>query len=131
MGLYESNSTGFLAQIDVKGIDSIKDKLKSGNYEIREEERLAVNVDNKDVEPVLNDVAIFSNKSAILMEHFLRINNKDIWHDNSDGVIIATPIGSTAYAMSAGGPIVFQNSHVFVVFLSIHWIILEGHLLFQ
>src|SRR5919112_451104 len=114
LGIYESNSTGFLAQTDVKGIESIKDQLKSGNYEIREEERLAVNVDNKDVEPVLNDVAIFSNKSAILMEHFLRINNKDIWHDNSDGVIIATPIGSTAYAMSSGGPIVLQNSHVFV-----------------
>jgi len=101
LGLYESNSTGFLAQIDVKGIDLIKESLKSGNYEIREEERLAVQVDGKEIEPVLNDVAIFSNKSAILMEHFLRINNKDIWHDNSDGVIIATPIGSTAYAMSA------------------------------
>lgn len=115
LGIYESNSTGFLAQIDVKGIDQIKESLKSGNYEIIEEERLAVKVDGKEMEPVLNDVAIFSNKSAILMEHFLRINNKDIWHDNSDGVIIATPIGSTAYAMSAGGPIVLQNSHVVVV----------------
>ncbi len=115
LGLYESNSTGFLAQIDVKGIDLIKDSLKSGNYEIREEERLAVTVDGKEIEPVLNDVAIFSNKSAILMEHFLRINNKDIWHDNSDGVIMATPIGSTAYAMSSGGPIVLQNSHVVVI----------------
>ncbi len=115
LGIYESNSTGFLAQTDVKGIESIKDDLKLGNYEIREEERLAVNVDGKDIIPVLNDVAIFSNKSAILMEHFLRINNKDIWHDNSDGVIIATPIGSTAYAMSAGGPLVLQNSRVFVV----------------
>src|SRR6188472_951694 len=114
LGLYESNSTGFLAQIDVKGIDLLKESLKSGNYEISEEERLAVQVDGKEIEPVLNDVAIFSNKSAILMEHFLRINNKDIWHDNSDGIIIATPIGSTAYAMSAGGPIVLQNSHVFV-----------------
>ncbi len=115
LGIYESNSTGFLAQTDVKGIELIKDALKSGNYEIREEERLAVKVDGKEMEPVLNDVAVFSNKSAILMEHFLRINNKDIWHDNSDGVIIATPIGSTAYAMSAGGPLVLQNSHVFVV----------------
>lgn len=115
LGIYESNSTGFLAQTDVKGIELIKDALKSGNYEIREEERLAVKVDGKEIEPVLNDVAVFSNKSAILMEHFLRINNKDIWHDNSDGVIIATPIGSTAYAMSAGGPLVLQNSHVFVV----------------
>ena len=41
LGIYESNSTGFLAQIDAKGIDSIKDKLKSGNYEIREEERVS------------------------------------------------------------------------------------------
>jgi NAD+ kinase len=115
LGIYESNSTGFLAQVDIKGIDIIKDQLKSGNYGIREEERLAVNIDGKDVEPVLNDVAVFSNKSAILMEHFLRINNKDIWHDNSDGIILATPIGSTAYAMSTGGPIVLQNSHVFVI----------------
>jgi len=114
LGIYESNSTGFLAQVDVKGIDTIKEKLKFGNYDVREEERISVNIDGKDVEPVLNDVAIFSNKSAILMEHFLRINNKDIWHDNSDGIIIASPIGSTAYAMSAGGPIVLQNSHVFV-----------------
>ncbi len=115
LGIYELNSTGFLAQVDIKGIDLIKEKLKSGNYEVREEQRIAVNVDGKDVEPVLNDVAIFSSKSAILMEHFLRINNKDIWHDNSDGLIIATPIGSTAYAMSSGGPIVLQNAGVFVV----------------
>lgn len=115
LGLYESNSTGFLAQIDYKGIDLIKDSLKSGRYEIREEERLAVIVDGKEIQPVLNDVAIFSNKSAILVEYFLRINNKDIWHDNSDGIIIATPIGSTAYAMSVGGPMVLQNSHVFII----------------
>jgi len=38
----------------------------------------------KDVEPVLNDVAIFSNKSAILMEHFLSDKTNKIWHDNSD-----------------------------------------------
>ena len=102
LGLYESNSTGFLAQIDVKGIDSIKESLKSGNYEIREEEILAVKVDGKEIEPVLNDVAIFSNNSAILMEHFLRINNKDIWHDNSDGVIIDTTIGHRICYVSRG-----------------------------
>ncbi|HEY0579806.1 MAG TPA: hypothetical protein VGC75_03785, partial [Candidatus Nitrosocosmicus sp.] len=51
LGIYESNSTGFLAQIDVKGIDIIKDKLKFGNYDIREEERIAVNIDGKNVEP--------------------------------------------------------------------------------
>lgn len=48
------------------------------------------------------------------MEHVLRIDTKDIWHDNSDGVIISTPTGSTAYSMSAGGPMVLRKSQVFI-----------------
>ena len=49
------------------------------------------------------------------MEHILKIDKKDVWHDKSDGVIVATPTGSTAYSMSAGGPMVLQRSQVFVV----------------
>jgi len=49
------------------------------------------------------------------MEYILKINGNDLWHDNSDGVIISTPIGSTAYCMSAGGPMVLQRSQVFVI----------------
>jgi NAD+ kinase len=49
------------------------------------------------------------------MEYVLRIDGNDVWHDNSDGVIISTPAGSTAYSMSAGGPMVLQKSQVFLV----------------
>src|ERR687887_1854808 len=115
LGIYESDSTGFLAQLEVRDLESAISRLKRSNYEVDEVVRLAVKVDSKEVEPVLNDVAVFPSKSATLMEHVLRIEGNDIWHDNSDGVIISTPTGSTAYSMSAGGPMVLQKASVFLV----------------
>jgi NAD+ kinase len=115
LGIYESDSTGFLAQTEIKNIDMAINRLKSGDYSVDEVTRIGVKVDGKEVEPVLNDVAIFPSKSATLMEHKLKINGEGVWHDNSDGVIISTPIGSTAYSMSAGGPMVLQKAKVFVI----------------
>jgi NAD+ kinase len=115
LGIYESDSTGFLAQIDVRDLEIATSRLKKSDYEVDEVFRLAVKVDGREVEPVLNDVAIFPSKSAILMEHVLKIDGKDIWHDNSDGIIVSTPTGSTAYSMSAGGPMILQRSQVFLV----------------
>jgi NAD+ kinase len=115
LGIYETDSTGFLAQLEVRDIESAISRLKRGHYSVDEVFRLSVKVDGKQVDPVLNDVAVFPSKSATLMEHVLRIDGNDIWHDNSDGVIISTPTGSTAYSMSAGGPMVLQKAPVFLV----------------
>jgi NAD+ kinase len=115
LGLYETDSTGFLAQLDVREMEAAISQLKRGSYTVEEVVRLAVKVDGKQAYPVLNDVAVFPSKSATLMEHVLRIDANDIWHDKSDGVIISTPTGSTAYSMSAGGPMVLQKSLVFLV----------------
>ena len=49
------------------------------------------------------------------MEHTLRVNGEEVWHDNSDGIIVSSPIGSSAYSMSAGGPVLFQDSGVFEI----------------
>ncbi len=115
LGIYETDSTGFLAQLDVRELDSAISQLKRGNYSVEEVFRLAVKVDGRQADPVLNDVAVFPSKSASLMEHVLRIDANDIWHDKSDGIIISTPTGSTAYSMSAGGPMVLQKALVFLV----------------
>ena len=115
LGIYESDSTGFLAQVEAKNLEIAINRLKSGDFSVDEVTRLGVKVDGKEVDPVLNDVAIFPSKSATLMEHKLKINGEDVWHDNSDGVIISTPIGSTAYSMSAGGPMVLQRAKVFII----------------
>ncbi|HJS83034.1 MAG TPA: NAD(+)/NADH kinase [Nitrososphaera sp.] len=115
LGIYETDATGFLAQIDVRDLESAIARLKRTDFSVEEVFRLAVKVDGKSIDPALNDVAIFPSKSATLMEHVLRIDGKDVWHDNSDGIIVATPTGSTGYSMSAGGAMVMQRSHVFLV----------------
>jgi len=115
LGISEGESSGFLAQIDLREFSSYVNVLKKQKYPIEEVPRLGVKIDGKNVYPVLNDVAVFSSKSAILMEHTLRVNGEEVWHDNSDGIIVSTPIGSSAYSMSAGGPVLFQDSAVFEI----------------
>jgi NAD+ kinase len=115
LGIYETDATGFLATLEVHELESATARLKRGNYSVDKVFRIAVKVDGRQVDPVLNDVAVFPSKSATLMEHVLRIDGNDIWHDNSDGIIVSTPTGSTAYSMSAGGPMVLQKSPVFLV----------------
>ncbi|MEM0364273.1 MAG: MarR family transcriptional regulator [Candidatus Nitrosocaldus sp.] len=115
LGIYEEDSTGFLAQVDVRDIAKVMGMISSNRYRVEEVTRLAVRVDGVEMEPVLNDVVLFPSKSATLMEYRLRINGDDIWHDKSDGVIISTPIGSTAYSMSAGGPMVLRSARVFLI----------------
>lgn len=73
LGIYETDSTGFLAQLDVRELESATSQLKRGNYSVEEVFRLAVKVDGKQADPVLNDVAVFPSKSATLMEHVLRM----------------------------------------------------------
>ena len=115
LGIYETDATGFLAQIDVRDLELAVGRLKRADYKVDEVFRLSVKVDGKTTDPALNDVAVFPSKSATLMEHVLKIDGKDVWHDKSDGVIVSTPAGSTAYSMSAGGPMVMQKSNVFLV----------------
>src|SRR5918994_2884490 len=74
LGIYETDSTGFLAQLDVRELESATSQLKRGSYSVEEVFRLAVKVDGKEADPVLNDVAVFPSKSATLMEHVLRID---------------------------------------------------------
>jgi len=113
VGISEGESGGFLAQVDYREFSDYVSVLRRGNYKIEAVPRLGVKIDGRSVYPVLNDVAVFSSRSAILMEHTLRVNGEEVWHDSSDGIIVSTPIGSSAYSMSAGGPVIFQESPVF------------------
>ena len=113
LGISESESNGVLAQIELKELPSYLNRIKKQDYAIEDVPRIGVKIDGKNTYPVLNDVSVFTSKSATLMEHILRVNGEEVWHDSSDGVIISTPIGSSAYSLSAGGPVIFQAANVF------------------
>lgn len=115
LGIGEGEASGFLAQVDLREFSTYINRLKKGDYTLEEFPRLGVKIDGKNVYPILNDVAVFSSKSAMLMEHTLRVNGEEVWHDSSDGIIVSTPIGSSAYSMSAGGPVITQDSKVFEI----------------
>ncbi len=60
----------------------------------------------------LNDVVLFPGDIAQLIEFELRIDGRFVYSQRSDGLIISTPTGSTAYALSAGGPILAPHLNV-------------------
>lgn len=114
LGVSEGDVGGFLSQLDTKEIGLYIDRLhNTKNYNTVEIPRLKVIVDDKDSYIALNDAAVFSAKSAILIEYTLNVNKHEVWHDSGDGIIVSTPMGSTAYSMSTGGPVIFQGADVF------------------
>jgi NAD+ kinase len=63
----------------------------------------------------LNDVVVRSAPFFHLLEIGLSIDGEDVMTYRGDGLILATPVGSTAHSLSAGGPILPPNAHMFVV----------------
>ena len=106
---------GFLADLDKKNIQlKIKDIL-DGNYIIDKRTLLSGSVisnDKKYNSIALNDIVINNKGTLKMIEMNIYVNENLITKQRSDGVIISTPTGSTAYAMSNGCPIVSPNSNV-------------------
>src|SRR3989440_7227613 len=63
----------------------------------------------------LNDAVFSRGELSRLIRLRTRVNGESLTEFNADGLIVATPTGSTAYSLSAGGPILEPNSGVFVV----------------
>ena len=101
---------GFLADISPNDIElSIGDVL-AGDFVIEEHFLLEGEVSGLDAEPcALNEVLIHTANLPKMIEFDLLINDEFVYNQHSDGLIISTPTGSTAYALSAGGPIMHPS----------------------
>jgi NAD+ kinase len=84
--------------------------------------------------PVLNDAVLVKGLAARMMEFRVQIDGTDAAHLRADGLIVATPTGSTAYSLSAGGPILHPALEALVICaifphsLTLRPIVVPGHL---
>lgn len=100
---------GFLTDISSDDMLSVVSKVLDGEYILEQRLMLQTHVIRGDVHLnaglALNDVVISKGESARLIDLEVTIDGQFVHRQRSDGLIIATPTGTTAYALSAGGPI--------------------------
>lgn len=110
---------GFLTEISKETCYRELQTIVEGKYEIEERMRLqvATHRDGKEIfrQSVLNDVVINKGAIARIVDVKISIDDRYLTHYRADGLIVATPTGSTAYNLSAGGPIVYPTSHCTVL----------------
>jgi len=98
---------GFLADISPERLTDSLDQIFSGNYEEDHRSLLEVKLSkNDDAVLAFNDVVIHKWNTARLIEFQTFINGQFVNTQRSDGLIISTPTGSTAYSLSGGGPLI-------------------------
>jgi NAD+ kinase len=111
---------GFLTEIRVEEFPRILDRVLDGNYDVEPRVTFTVSVsgpgrDASQRYRVLNDCAI--NKSAVarIIEMKVSVAGLFVSTFRGDGLIVATPTGSTAYNLSAGGPIIYPTMNAVVI----------------
>ena len=104
---------GFLTDIPLSDLDKSLTAILQGNYSIEERTMLKCQVMDEGKEVftgiALNDIVVSKGNTGRLIEFEIRVNEQRASHPRSDGVILSTPTGSTAYALSAGGPIIYPG----------------------
>ena len=104
---------GFLAEAEPDGLTETVDRLVAGDYRVEERMTLEVVVSSDGTEFArgwaLNEVSIEKAARERVIEVIVEVDGRPLSRWGCDGVVCATPTGSTAYAFSAGGPIVWPE----------------------
>lgn len=101
---------GFLSQSSKEDFSKSLKKILNGEYRI--ENRLMLETQNR---IALNDFVIKTKEQGRTARFQLKINGKEVCNYLADGIIISTPTGSTAYGLSAGGPVLSPEIEAFVI----------------
>lgn len=109
---------GFLADVGEKDLESTFADIFARNYRIEHRSQLQLSTEHKDYQGfnyALNEVAILKQDTASMITVHAYINDEYLTSYEGDGLIIATPTGSTAYAMSVGGPVMAPTASNFII----------------
>lgn len=110
---------GFMTEAERSEIPAVLDAVAAGNFSTSERTTLEVKVwqEGKEVFSswAINEVAVEKSARERMLEVVLEIDARPVSSFGCDGVLVSTPTGSTAYAFSAGGPVVWPNVEAFVV----------------
>ena len=100
---------GFLADIPAENMEQKLDEILRGDFIIEKRTMLSARVTQKDHVlaecTALNDIFLSKGDTGRMIEFETKVGSQSVARTRSDGIIVATPTGSTAYALSAGGPI--------------------------
>ena len=107
---------GFLTDLSLENMQHSIEAMLDGNYVTEQRLLLSARVFRGDQEVfsglAFNEVVVHRSQISSMVEFEVRIDGEYLYNQRADGLIIATPTGSTAYAMSAGGPILHSGLEV-------------------
>lgn len=104
---------GFLADVQTRDVDVIMDQLIRGEYTIEQRTLLHVTLCGPGhiLSPfALNEIAVLKQGLSSMITLETQVNGKELMELESDGLVIATPTGSTAYNLSVGGPLMVPQA---------------------
>ncbi len=112
-------SLGFLTEVKLEEVQQVFSRLLSGDYLLEDRMLLQVEVFRGDRSDgchlALNDAVINKGALARIIELEVTVNKDPVMLIRADGLIISSPTGSTAYSLSAGGPILHPTLEAFII----------------
>ena len=110
---------GFLAEVDRSDLDATAERIVARSYDVEERLTLDVTVlrgaDAVEVNWALNDVSVEKASRERMLDTLVEVDGRPLSRWTGDGIVCATPTGSTAYAFSAGGPVVWPSVQALLV----------------
>ena len=111
---------GYLCELEEKNVYSAIDEIMNGNYMIEERMMLSGYADAgrggaQFPKKSLNDIVILRKGALQLMELIVSVNGGYLHTFRADGIIVATPTGSTGYSLPAGGPIIDPKARMILI----------------